>query len=448
MPVQILCPNPKCQRSLSLAEDLVGRGARCPHCGQAFRVGASRAGSAPRGTMDARVSTGGTAGPALEAPTAIDRYQVRRKLGEGAFGVVYHAFDSSMSRDVAIKLLKVTGADAAGGRSAGVVKRFQREAEVLAKLRHGNIVAVHDRGVFQGAPYLVSEFIEGPTLSKVIPENGFEAWRAVQLALQLLDALAYAHKRNVLHRDVKPANALLDAEGRLYLTDFGLAGLVGQEDARLTHDGTVLGTPSYMSPEQANGDTARIGPAADQYSAGVVLYELLTGRLPFEGGPLPALLYNVVHTPPPPLREYRADLPPELESICLLSLAKEPEERFGSCLEFADALRGWSAGHDPRSAASTPAPPRAKQPPTAGAHRSTLKGRSSAGTVSTPPPLVPKATARGVSRRAWLLAALAGVTVPLVAAGGYVAFKAMHKDDGKQKETKPKSWNNQKEEEH
>src|SRR5262249_18315257 len=148
--------------------------------------------------------------------------------------------------------------------------------------------------------------------------------RAVRLVIQLLDALAYAHERGVLHRDVKPANAMLDAADKVFLMDFGLAGLVGQDEGRMTQDGTVMGTPSYMAPEQARGGVNGVGPAADQYSAGGVLYELLTGHLPFEGGPSQVVLYNVINTQAPALSTWRPGLDPGLEAICLRALSKDP----------------------------------------------------------------------------------------------------------------------------
>ena len=189
-------------------------------------------------------------------------------------------------------------------------------------MHHNHIVPVFLLGEQDGEHYIVSKFIAGQALSEVVSEEGIEPGRAAVLVIQLLEALAYAHEMDVLHRDVKPSNAILDAHGQLFLMDFGLAGWVGQETGRMTQDGSVMGTPAYMAPEQARGDIRQVGPAADQYSAGVVLYELLTGHLPFEGGPTQVVLYNILNSEPPPPSEWRDDLDPALEEICLKASQK------------------------------------------------------------------------------------------------------------------------------
>jgi serine/threonine-protein kinase len=284
---------------------------------------------------------------------------VRGQLGAGAFGLVYRGHDPGLGRDVAIKVLRP---ETLG--SSRHVQRFLREAQVVAHLLHGNIVPVYQLGQHAGSYFIASAFIAGQPLSAVIPEKGMEAPRAVALVLQLLEALAYAHARGVLHRDVKPSNLMIDEHGHLWLMDFGLAGWVGQSEGRMTKLGTVMGTPSYMPPEQAAGDVQRVGPASDQYSAGVVLYELLTGALPFEGGPPPVLLYNILHTPPVPPSQWRKDLDPALEAICLKALAKKPAERFADCRAFADALQPWQAARTPaRGPEARPAPGSSSQTP-------------------------------------------------------------------------------------
>jgi serine/threonine protein kinase len=269
-------------------------------------------------------------------PATIGPYQVSREVGRGAFGVVYQGLDSALSREVAIKVLNRSAIG-----STRAVERFLREAKVVASLHHNHIVPVYQLGEHEGGFYIASRFIRGATLADVIPEQGMPARRAVELMLQLLDALAYAHEQGVIHRDVKPDNALLDEKGHLHLTDFGLAGWVGQ--AKMTREGSVLGTPSYMAPEQAQGNQDQIGAAADQYSAGVVLYEMLTGRCPFEASLIEVLIHNVIHLPPPPLSLYSADLSPPLQAICLKALAKRPEDRFADCRTMAGALREWLA---------------------------------------------------------------------------------------------------------
>ena len=329
MPTIVKCPNPACATACSVDDGLTNQAVRCPRCNRPF--------------VPAEVVA---ATPDL---TTVGRYQKRGILGSGAFGTVYRAYDPQLDREVALKLLKPEALS-----SPQAVERFQREARAAAKMLHPNIVPVHDTGRHGNSYYIASAFIDGRTLAALIPERGMEPRRAVTLVLQLLAALAYAHQHNVLHRDVKPANILIDGQDHLYLTDFGLAGSIETQQTRMTHPGAVLGTPAYMAPEQAAGDRAQVGPAADLYSAGVVLYELLTGRIPFEGPP-PVVLYNVVHSQPKPPSALRVDLHPQLETICLRALAKNPAERFANVSTFAEALRTWLS--DQRSANSSVPPP-------------------------------------------------------------------------------------------
>ena len=236
--------------------------------------------------------------------------------------------------------------------SAHAVERFLRESKAAAKLLHPNIVPVYDAGRSGSVYYIASAFIKGMTLASAVPEEGgMDPRRAVRLTAQLATALGYAHEQGILHRDVKPANAMLSEQESLHLMDFGLAGWTQEESTRLTRLGAVMGTPAYMAPEQATGDTKNVGPAADLYGAGVVLYELLTSRLPFEGGHPAAMGYLVVHTTPAPPSQYRPDLDAGLEAICLKAMAKRPEDRFASGEEMAAALADWTP-----AAASLPMP--------------------------------------------------------------------------------------------
>jgi serine/threonine protein kinase len=291
-----------------------------------------------------------------DLPARIGRYEVRARLGVGGFGTVYRAHDPQLDRDVAVKVF-----------GPGVfsdphtAERFQREARATVRMLHPHIVPVYDVGRHEDAFYIASAFVAGRTLAELIPAGGMEPRQAVLYTVQLVEALGYAHRQGVLHRDVKPANALVDeTRGRLFLIDFGLA--VPQELLRLTQAGAVLGTPAYMAPEQARGDLERIGPASDLYSAGVVLYQLLTGRLPFEG-PLPVMLYNTVHTPAPPPSTHRPSLDLALDAIVLRALAKKPEERYGSGEEFSAALRTWLAGPPPSSGTRPPGPKKSEPKP-------------------------------------------------------------------------------------
>ncbi len=255
-----------------------------------------------------------------------------------------------------------------------------------------------------------------------------EASRAVRLVLQLLEALAYAHERGVLHRDVKPANIMLDDHDHLWLMDFGLAGWVGQGEGRMTQDGTVMGTPSYMAPEQAAGQVQRVGPASDQYSAGVVLYELLTGALPFEGGPMPVLVYNIIHTGPPRPSQWRADLDPALEATCLKALAKSPEDHFADCRAFGDALRAWQAPPTPTQSGQA-----RKSEALSGPQDTFAFGDGP--TESRPSRRQVLAARRAAGQRSRRNSPIAAVTAGVVlalAVGGYVALSVGGKDDAKQ----------------
>ena len=273
--------------------------------------------------------------PANDGRKTVGRYVLAARLGAGAFGTVYKAYDPELKRQVALKVPNP-------GVLANPTKaeRFLREAQAAAGLRHANIVPVYDAGKDGDQYFIASAFIDGQPLSDAIPEAGVEAGRAADLVRQLAGAVAYAHKHKIVHRDIKPANVLLDADGVPHLADFGLAARADGDASKLTNDGAVLGTPSYMAPEQAAGQRGEANPASDQYALGVVLYELLTGRTPFEGPPA-SVIYSAIHAAAPPPRSIRPDIPPELEQICLRALAKKPTARFPDCQALADKLERW-----------------------------------------------------------------------------------------------------------
>ena len=281
-------------------------------------------------------------------------YRILRLLGRGAMGEVYLAEDESLARKVA---LKVPQRDLL--EDPQHLQRFLREARSGAALRHHNICPVYEVDSCEGTHYIAMAYIEGQTLEEV--QRSGEAFSARQIAdtvRKIAKALDAAHRAGVIHRDLKPANIMLDLEGEPIVMDFGLARQdTGAEQARVTLEGAVLGTPAYMSPEQIQGDRARIGPASDIYSLGVILYELLCGRRPY-GGQLMTLLMDVaserVHPPRP--SEIHADVDPRLEAICLRMLAKPIAERYGSMQEVAAALREFlrAAGEDMTDALLAP----------------------------------------------------------------------------------------------
>ena len=328
MPIESRCANPECGKWYTVAESMAGKTVKCKACGGTFVIATDPNATAP---APARSSL------PTAAPSTVGGFVIRARLGAGAFGTVYRAYDPQLEREVALKV-----PNPGVLTDATRIERFLREAKAAARLRHPHIVPVFDAGTDGDQYYIASAFVDGKPLSDDIPERGTDFARAARLARELAEALAYAHDEGIVHRDVKPHNVMIDGHGRLHLMDFGLAARQDDE-ARLTRDGTVMGTPAYMAPEQAKGQSAAVTPAADQYAVGVVLYELLTGEVPFKG-PIATVLHNVIHTEPDAPRELRADVPKDLETICLKALSKRPEDRYAGCQELADDLRRWQEG--------------------------------------------------------------------------------------------------------
>jgi serine/threonine protein kinase len=252
-------------------------------------------------------------------------------------GAVFLAHDTQLERDVALKLPSLDVAE-----SPEFLARFYREARAAARLRHPNLCPVFDVGQFDGAHYLTMAYIEGRTLSAALKEwdEPYPERQAAEAARTLALAMAAVHRGGVVHRDLKPGNIMLDSEGNLVVTDFGLARRTEAEGEGLTKTGSVLGAPAYMAPEQVEGRVREIGPATDIYSLGVILYEMLAGRRPFEG-PWSHVLFQVLHTLPESPTKFRPDLDPRLVAICLRALAKKPKDRFATMAEFAQALQGF-----------------------------------------------------------------------------------------------------------
>jgi WD40 repeat protein len=279
------------------------------------------------------------AGPeAAAAWSAVPGYEILGVLGRGGMGVVYRAMHVQLKRLVALKVL-LSGSHT----SPGELVRFRQEAELVARLQHPNVVQVHEIGTHEGRPYLALEYVAGPTLAQRRAAGPLPPHEAAGLVETLARAVAYAHRQGVLHRDLKPANVLLTPEGTPKLTDFGLARRV-ESDSGLTATGAILGTPNYMAPEQADSKPELVGPPADLYALGAILYDLLTGRPPFQGTSTLETLELVRRQEPVPPARLQPKVPRDLETICLKCLRKEPARRYTSGDELADDLERFLAG--------------------------------------------------------------------------------------------------------
>jgi hypothetical protein len=271
----------------------------------------------------------------------IARYDILAEVGAGGMGKVFRAYDPQLQRLVALKVPLFEGPPEVRSQAR---RRFLREARAAARVRHPHVCSVYDVGEDDGRPYVVIAFIEGRSLAARLKEGRFEDCRqAVVIARQVAEALQAVHTHGIVHRDLKPGNILLDASGQALLTDFGLASL---EDAaeHLTVEGTLVGTPGYMAPEQVDPGEGP-APASDLYSLGVVLYQMLTGQLPFQGTTASLLRQTADRTPPAPAM-LRPGLDPSLQAIVLKAMARQPADRYPDAAAFAEALARWLAGQD------------------------------------------------------------------------------------------------------
>src|SRR5436190_9788954 len=325
--------------------------------------------------------------------TVVDgRYRITHRIGSGGMADVYCARDSHLGRDVAIKVLHHRFA-----RDREFVERFRREASAAASLNHPNVVNVFDRGEHDGTYYIAMENLPGRTLKEVIQQDApMGQRRTIDLAIQILQAAGFAHRRGVVHRDFKPHNVIVGPDDRLKVTDFGIARAGASE---MTETGSIMGTAQYISPEQAQGH--RVEAASDIYSIGIILYEMLTGRVPFEGESAVAIALKHVSELPRPIRSIRLDVHPDLEAVVMRALAKDPAQRYRNAEEFIAALQGARA-----------------------AIEASGDGQDTAGfapVMAPPPEGPPEAEGKRRNRWPWILAAIL-----LVAAGlgiGYAATR-------------------------
>jgi beta-lactam-binding protein with PASTA domain/tRNA A-37 threonylcarbamoyl transferase component Bud32 len=272
----------------------------------------------------------------LEAETVVDgRYRVLHRLGSGGMAEVYCAQDLQLGRKVALKILYRRFAE-----DGEFVERFRREASSAAGLQHQHVVAVYDRGEYDGTYYIAMEYLEGRSLKTIVQQEApLDPDRAIDLTIQVLRAARFAHRRGIIHRDLKPHNVIVDADGRAKVTDFGIAR-AGASD--MTQTGSIMGTAQYLSPEQAQGHS--VSAASDIYSIGIMLYELLTGRVPFDGESAVTIALKQVNERPAPPSAHNPAVTPELEEVVMRALEKDPARRFPDAESFISALQAAREG--------------------------------------------------------------------------------------------------------
>jgi serine/threonine-protein kinase len=344
------------------------------------------------------------------------RYRIMRKLGAGGMADVYLAEDQELGRRVAIKILN--------GRHANddqFIERFRREAKNAAALNHPNIVSIYDRGEAEDTYYIAMEFLDGRSLKELIVGRGAAPMNvAIEYARQILSALRFAHRHGIVHRDIKPHNVLVDAEGRVKVTDFGIARA---GTSQMTETGSIVGTAQYLSPEQARG--GEVDPRSDLYSLGVVLYELLTGKTPFEGEtPVEIAMKHLSNAPKPPSK-LRPEVPPALDKVVLRALAKDPDDRYQSADEMEADLERVARGA-PVSAATAATQVMRVSPPAAATESTAatmIAPPSGTRARDVPPPVVVEeehVEAGGPERPLWPWLVAAAFVVAAAVAGFFV----------------------------
>jgi serine/threonine-protein kinase len=311
----------------------------CPKC-------LLKLGGAELGILVRRQEAGAEVHGSEAAGRKFGNYEVLEKIAQGGMGAVYKARQLNLDRLVALKLLPF------GQFSRDdLLQRFRSEASAAAALQHPNIVAVHDVGEHEGQPFFSMDFVEGRTLAELVRDQPLPAKRAAAYLKTIAEAVHYAHQHGILHRDLKPSNILIDSSDQPRITDFGLAKRLGDSalctpHSPITLTGQVLGSPNFMSPEQADGRSHSIGPPSDVYSLGALLYHLLTRQPPFQADTLTTLLKQVLEAEPVPPRSLNPSIPKDLETICLKCLEKEPHRRYATAQALADDLDRF-LNHEP-----------------------------------------------------------------------------------------------------
>ena len=344
------------------------------------------------------------------------RYRIQRKLGAGGMADVYLAEDQELGRRVAIKIL-----NSRHGNDDQFIERFRREAKNAAALNHPNIVSIYDRGEAEDTYYIAMEFLDGRTLKELIIGRGAAPINvAIEYARQILSALRFAHRHGIVHRDIKPHNVLVDGEGRVKVTDFGIARA---GTSQMTEAGSIVGTAQYLSPEQAKG--GEVDPRSDLYSLGVVLYELLTGKTPFDGEtPVEIAMKHLSTTPKPP-SALRPDVPPELDMVVMRALAKNPDERYQSADEMEGDLERVARGAKVSATTMDTATQVLRRPAAAAAAASATAATMIAPSpaAAAPPPAVvaeEEEYQEGGGRPIWPWLVAAGFIIAAIVAGFFV----------------------------
>jgi len=353
----------------------------------------------------------------IQPGTRLGQYEVQDLIGQGAMGFVYRAYHVQLERTGAVKVLQGLAPD------TDTTARFRHEAQAIAQMRHPNIVNVFDFGEYEGTPYMIIEYVPGGSLANRMKQESMETAAALKYLRGMAAGLDYAHSLGIVHRDVKPANVLLEKDESPVIADFGLVKLMQSTSLR-SMTGVTTGTPAYMSPEQVTG--SKVGPPADRYSLATIAYEMLTGSIPFDGEGLMEVLYAQVHREPPLPSARNSALSPQVDAVVMRGLAKDPAARWESCTAFVDALAAALAGRAEPAVARTVvvAPPVASTMPLAApvaAAAVATPPRADAvnpsATVAVPYPAAAQPVAKKKSRKGLFAAIAAAVLVVLLILG-------------------------------